>query len=432
LAEKKLILRPRRFALFFLLGLICLGLAGCYDLETEIHVLPDGSGFFTTWVRVDRKEALLATAIGGRSLGEEIDAAVENLHLAAEAVQGVKMVDDAVFDEADKTVLRYRFLFDNVGALNRFWKSPAAMETAILLAGARLDFQSGGGKCGNFLVDLKVRERKPESLFTRSDPTLRRLDEETYRVFLEKVFSGRFRLRLVPPGKVKATDAPFRDAQGYPIYEKSLYNLFTGGLSAKVKSELACDEKDAPPPVSKVVTVGPAPSASETAAVMQAVPLFVQTTVEFNQVGRFTADLAVQFDVKPPMKEALEFYLPLMMTFFPGASSDMTWTAEKTNDGTFRYRFVSNKPINFKKKKNPFVFLGRDGRREVFRMKIPAFPWSSVRPKDAPARKIMTVKVLLREKISMTNASEVDGKQAVWRITDSMLKDQVTLEALSE
>ena len=63
--------------------MICFGLSGCYDLETEIHVLPDGSGFFTAWVRVDRKDALLATAIGGQSLGEEIDAAVENLHQAA-------------------------------------------------------------------------------------------------------------------------------------------------------------------------------------------------------------------------------------------------------------------------------------------------------------------------------------------------------------
>ena len=414
-------------------ALACLLVAsGCYDLETEIRILPDGSGFLTGWVKVDRRDAVVATAIGGHTLNQEIGEAVANLQRATQERKGVDLLDSAVYEEGEKTVLRYRFVFDNVNSLNNFWTSAIAAGTPILLANAKMEFTGGTGKCGSYFTRIKVEKREPEKLFVAKDPTLARLDDATYRMFLEKIFSGHFRLRVVPPGDVSASDAPVTDVRGLPVYEKTLFELFSGGLEARVKTNLSCDKPETVKEEGKGVTLGPAPAASDVVNVMQALPLLTKTTVELTQSGRNSADLTVEIDAEPAMKDAIEFYLPVLFGAFPGSMSNMVWSAAKTEEGNYRYRFTSKKAINFKDLKSPLIFLGKDNLKNVFRMQIPEFPYAKIRPADSAARTIMIVKVNLADEIVMTNATEHGGKSATWVVTDQMLRNKVTLEALTK
>ncbi|MCZ7585351.1 MAG: hypothetical protein M5R36_19550 [Deltaproteobacteria bacterium] len=404
--------------------------SACFDLEAELRIMPDGSGFLTTWVRVDRRDALVAMAVAGRTLSEEIDDAVAGLREATDAVRGVQFVDEAVYDEADKTVLRYRVLFDNPSAINAFWKSERARRIPIAVAATQLDFQSGGGACGTFLTAWKSEPRTAAALFPASDPMLEAMDQEAYGAFLDKMLSGNFRLRIVVPGDVKAHDAPARELLGYPLYRMTAREFFEAGLTARVKSEIPCgkeaEQKEVP-----AATLGPVPSADEVEAVVDALPLLLRTTLEFKQTGRHEATYKVAVEVNSELKEVSEFHLSLLLSAFPNLGAHAAWKAEPRPGGRYRYVYASEEPVDFREGRHPMIFIGRDGGKDVFRMRLAPYPAAKNRAPDAPARHVLTVSVELRDDITTTNAQEHDGKKAVWRLDDKTLTRPVTLEALA-
>lgn len=417
----------RVLALLFVLS----ALAACYDLETELRILPDGSGFVTTWVRVNSKDAKLAAALSGVDLDAETLRLTIGLREEVNAAPGVEYLDEVIYEEGDKLVLRYRLVFDNIGALNRLWRSESAKAIPALFAGAQVEFQSGGASCGTFITKLSAAPRDPAKVFLPGTGAFSHLDDRAYGLLLEKFFSGAFRLRVAPPGKIRAADAHAYDVKNRPIYEKTLFKLLNDGLKVFIRSEAPCESVSAEEaPEAAAITLGPAPSPDQLVAVLRAIPWLVDTSIEFTQVGRSKATVRVVMNADKFMGEALDYYISLVPILFPRALKGMKLSRREGEGGT-RFIWESQKPINFAKLKNPVVFLGRDGGRHVFRMKLPQLPFSPGHSGGA-TRRVFRVKVSLLEKISMSNATTRVDNSATWIISDKTLANAVTLEALSE
>ncbi|MBZ0273396.1 hypothetical protein K8I61_15260 [bacterium] len=410
--------------------LVALATGGCFDLETEIRILPDGSGFLTGWVRMDRRDAILATAVGGRGLAAETASAASALAEAAGAADGVDLIDHSFYEEADRAVFRYRLVFDNPKALNDFLNGDAAREMPLLPAAAKLEMT--GARCGDFSVHLNLAQRDPRKMVEPDPTALSNLDAATFDLLVEKMFSGSMRLRVAPPGKVRSSNAPMTDAQGLPVYEKRLHGVLTSGLYAQVESALDCETMTPGVEPAEGVTVGPAATADEVVRVMRSLPHFAQAHLVLTQTDAKHARWGVRVDAKSATKEAVEFYLPLIFALFPGAATQMEWTAAKAAGDTYRYEFFAKEPLDFSKFANPFVYVGKDGGKNVFRMRLPKFPHISTLPPDAPSHRVLSVEVTLVDPILQTNADTHEENKAAWRITDQMLREPIVLEAITE
>lgn len=403
---------------------------GCWDLETEIRLLPDGSGFLTTWVRMESRKARLVTAMSGSGLDAELDEVRRAVRQATMAAEGVDFVDDAVYEEGDRLVLRHRILFDGIGALNAFWASEAAASIPVLFSGAKMEFTGGGGPCGSFRTSLTTAKRDPSTVFSIDNAEIGRLDAETRDLWNREMLAGQFRLRLVPPGDVTGHDAPAADIEGYPIYEKNLYELFAGGLSARMTSRLECGSDFKTREESKGVTVGAVPDAVQVNAVMAALPAMGHTVVEFTQTDSHRAHVHAVITVDPPLDDAVKTYLPILMAALPGATAHTTMSVKEIG-GKAVFEFATREPIDFRNLENGVAYFGRDGAIDVFRMLLPASPYAQRKPEGSLKRPLLTVKVRFRGTVDKSNAQSVTGDTAVWEINDEMLKTPVTLEAIS-
>ncbi|MCB1154598.1 hypothetical protein KDL45_13170 [bacterium] len=411
--------------------LLLAALSGCFDLETELRLLPDGSGFVTTWVRVDHRDALIASSIGGQGIDAEVEAAVANLKDAMGRVEGVDWVDHQVYMDGDKQVLRFRYVFDHQQALNEFWNGPAA-GIPILMAGARLDFRGSSTSCGRYVTGLNIAPRDPVALFPLDQGEMGDLSDEVRTAMRDKIFGGEFRLRIVPPGVVEAADAPSQDASGYPIYQSRMMALLRNGRRIGTRSYLECGKDNPATPESTGVTVGAAPAPDMVKLVMRGLPLFVETSMELEQVDKRRANVKVVMLADEPMGDALSFYLPLLLAAFPQSAANMNLSSDKMADGRTMFTFTSKEAIDLRDANNSLVFLGKDGPVQIFRMKLPASPYVVDRPPDAPPRRIVTIRVKLLDEIRVTNATEKQGSVAIWRIDDQTLRNAVTLEAVSK
>jgi len=409
---------------------------GCLDWETEVRILPDGSGILTGWISTDRRDAVLGASLLDRDVYREIDMMISRLKDAAEETSGVNFLNYSLLEEGEKLVLRYRYVFDHIGALNDFWRSQAAKRIPFLLAGASLDFKSGGGFCGVYAASMKVEPRTPDHMLWPMMDDFARLNDATFNLLLEKMYSGVFRLRLALPGEMKAGDAQIFDIRSMPVYETTLKDIFLKGLRAKVGSELPCpkdgdkakvegyDEGD------RSISYGRAPKFSDLLFAVRSLPRFVYTSIEIEQVSYRKAYVSVVIEAKEPIADALKFYLPLLLTILPSASKDMELSTE-TRDGSVFYRMKTRKAFDFQKLKSSAVFVGWDRGRDVFRMRLPVFPVSGD-SSEGEAVEMLRISVKLKHEISMSNATQITGREAVWRLTDRMLSQKVVLEALSK
>ncbi len=412
-----------------------LAAAGCLEWETEVRILPDGSGIFSTWITGNRLDAALTANILQKDVQAEVERMASMLKSASEDIDGVEFLDDALYDEGEKLVFRYRYVFDNVGALNKFWRSPAAKQIPYLLAGATLDFKSGGGLCGNYGASMKIDVRNPDHLLWPAMEDFGRLEETTYRQVLDKLYSGDFRLRLVLPGTMKAGDAKIFDLRSVPLYQMTINDLFAKGMKADALSVLPCKkdggENETPEQNDRSLSLGPAPTFTDVAFVAKSLPRYFHVSVQFEQAGRHKADVTIEIEVKRPAAKAAEFIMPLFFSILPSSVKDMDLSAEKDDQGNFKYIMRSKKAIDFYKVKSPVVFLGRDKGRDVFRMHLPAFAFD-FDPSEGREVELLRVVVKMNHDVAITNATLMDGDKAVWRLTDRMLSRKIVLEALSK
>lgn len=419
-----------RIARIWCVAALAVAAVGCFDLETEIRLLSDGSGIVTSWVRIDQRDARIATELAGSGLDDEIASALAQLRAASAGIDGLDPLDESVYEEAGKIVLRYRLVFDRLEALNRFWSSEAVASLPYVVSSSTLKMNAPGGLCGEFFTEFVGAKRDPEKVVRLDDPALTELGDDTRRVLVERLLSGRFRLRLTVPGVTTTHNASLTDVDGFAIYETTLLDFIRNGMTARVKSRVECGaspESLAP----KDVTVGPAPDPGEVAEVLRVLPSLAQLNVEFTQVSRHEADVRVRIDSTLESGEALQTYLPILLACFPNATADMTMESVRTPEGRVRFEFATKKPVNFKRMPNNLVFMGRDGAIDVFRMNLPASVYAERSAEGERSRRIVTVKATMPAKIEKTNATEHAERTAVWVITDKMLRNPVTLEAVS-
>ncbi len=415
---------------------VALVATGCLDWETEVRILPDGSGILTSWISTDRRDALLGASLLDRDIHQEIDKMVFRLQDAAKETGGVNFLDYSLLEEGEKLVLRYRYVFDHIGALNNFWRSQDAKQIPFLLADSRLDFKSGGGLCGVYGASIKVEPRTPDHMLWPMMGDFARLDDATFSLLLEKIYSGVFRFRLALPGEMKAGDAKKFDIRSRPVYETTLSNLFHVGLRAKVGSELPCPKAgdkakvEDPDEGDRSISYGRTPKFSDLLFAVRTLPRFVHTSIDIEQISRRKAHVRVEIEAKEPMADAFRFYLPLLLTILPTAIEDMELTTE-TRDGSVFYRMKTRKAFDFQKLKSSAVFVGRDKSRDVFRMRLPIFPVFGD-SSEGEAVEMLRISIRLKHEITMSNAAQIKDREAVWRLTDRMLSQKVVLEALSQ
>ncbi len=419
-----------RLARFLCVAFLAATTVGCFDLETEIRLLSDGSGIVTSWVRIDKRDAAIATELAGSGLDEEIASALAQLRAASTGIDGLDPLDESVYEEAGRIVLRYRLVFDRLDALNKFWASEAVQALPYVVSSSTLAMKAPGGLCGEFFSEFVGAKRDTARVIRLDDPALAELGEAARNQLVERLLSGRFRLRLTVPGVTTTHNASLTDVDGFAVYDTTMLDFIRNGLTARVKSRVECGQS----PESlepRDVTVGPAPDPGEVAEVLRVLPSLAQLSVEFTQVSRSEANVRVRIESTLEAGEALQTYLPILLACFPNATAGMTMESTRTPDGRIRFEFATKEPVNFRKTPNSLVFMGRDGAIDVFRMNLPASVYAQRSAEGERSRRILTVKVTMPSKIEKTNATEQAEQTAVWVITDKMLNNPVTLEAVS-
>lgn len=411
---------------------------GCFELETEVRFFEDGSGFVTQWARFDLSDVAVASVMMGSTVEGETASVLRNLEDLFLDVQGVSLVDHEVQNETNKIVLRYRFAFENVKSLNAFLADPALDDQLLVPAKGAFTFIAQPRECGgDYQTSFQFSPRPYEAIATFHYREIDNLPAEQKALVIEKFLSGKMRFRVVMPGKAKAHDANVTDGAGFPVYETRVFDLFTKGLKGSCRFSVPCEkgkEEQAPLPddLPMPVTFGYTPTADELNRTARALPNFLDVLLEYDCHKFGGVKIAITFLVKAPLHGPFEFYFPILFLGFPAMETDYNVTMKQVDDDLYRYRFESKKKIKLKGKGSHYAFFGRNFSHYSFRMNLPKLNFAPSSPQGTVARTLLRVKATLPAKILRSNATQVKENEAVWVITDRMMENKITIEAVTE
>jgi hypothetical protein len=411
---------------------------GCFDLETEVRFLEDGSGFVTQWVRIDTADVTVAAAIQGSTVQMEIASTIAALDSMFETADGVALLDREVYSEADRTVLRYRYMFENSDSLGRYLNNSALDRQLIVPYGGGFKFRSTPAKCGGtYDLDFSFRPRSEEAISEFGHRDIDALSAEDKEAVIRKFYSGKMSLRIVLPGKTTSHSAEALEPTGFPVFRTTVLDLFRTGLKGHVRSRVACDTTEQSTPDAAntpavPITFGYVPSPEEIARVARNLGHFGQMAIEFNCLSRGRVEITVTYLLSEPIRGPFEFYFPLLFAAFPLMEAEYDTKLELVGDGRYRYRFTSKKPVNLAKLGSRNIFYGRDKGSHVFRLNLPPMKFGAARPEGAASPVMLRVRVTLPKNIRVSNALDINENTATWALTDKMLENKITIEALSE
>lgn len=430
----------RRLTAFVLLLAVALTASGCFDVDTEVKVLPDGSGFVTVWVRMTTRLAAIGTAARGSSLAAEKVALLRRLDEIFYEREGVRLVDRNIVEEADSQVLRYRYSFDDAAALNRFWADAENAKQDVTISGAKLNLVRTGADCGaSFDATVSFAPRPLEQILEIGTAVFGKQTPETKAQLAEEYYKGRFRLRLVLPGQTAGADADQVDTAGRPIWQKSLYELLRTGLVAKAASRLDCDGNTARPAAAdesfpapaETISDGPRPTMAEVLEALNGLGDLV--TMEIRADVDKKSSLRLTYRIDSRVDQPVQNLLLALLAPLPTLAEDWEWQSSRDKDGFLRLTLRTKKPLRLDQTGSGFLFAGRDGNHFTFRLKLPPLVLArAARGPDDPGPVMVKVRVKMPRRIAQANATFVEGQSARWVLTQRDLVEPVVLEAISE
>jgi len=415
---------------------------GCFDLETEIKFLEDGSGFVTQWVRMDLADVAAAAALAGTTVDKWTLEVTDGIDDAFFDRTKVRLFDKETYVIGQKLVLRYRYLFHSTSALNEFLSEKYLVEQLVFPAGGHFSFTSRQKDCGgDFAVAFTFDPRGEENIENLGYSEIDRLPLEEKVPILAKFYSGKMNLRIVMPGKTSTHTAGLLDGGGRPVYQSRVLDFLRKGIKGKVTSIKKCvnaaKEKSSGVENSfhntTSITTGSTPTPFEIQKAARGIPHFLDILYEFECDDKERVRISATFYLKEPLQGVFEFYFPLLFGPFPRMESDYKMEMGQASPGLYKYKFVLKKPIKLSKLKSRYVFYGKEKGRYVFRMNLPKMKFGPPGGKGIEARALLKVKVTLPAKIRISNATSLMDKTAVWDISDLMTQEnKITIEAISE
>ena len=422
--------------------LIVLFLSGCFDLETEIRFLEDGSGFVTQWVRMDIADLTAAAALSGTTVEAWTAEVINGIDQAFLERTKVELLDRVTYSTGGKLVLRYRFVFHSTAALNEFLADPDLIEQLVFPAKGRFEFVATKAPCGNdYSVNFSIPPRGEENISRLGYSDIDGLPADEKEPIIVKYYSGKMNLRVVLPGKTKTHSAKITDGRGYPVFQAKVLDYLRKGLKGKAASKGNCDKEslgetlpvDNITDKSEPISIGPAPDPFELQKVAKGLPHFLKIIYEFDCDSKGGVIITASFFVAEPLQGPFEFYFPLLFGAFPHMEAEYDLELGKVEPNLFRYRFKTKKPIKFSKLKSHYVFYGKQKGYYLFRMNLPKLKFGEPPAPGFEAKTLLKVKVSLPEKVRISNATTLKEKTAIWELTDIMLQtDKITLEAITE
>ena len=416
--------------------LVC---SGCFELETEVHFLEDGSGFVTQWVRVDAADASVVAAMSGISLETYKQSVLGDLESLFIDQKQVQLLDRGYVYEPGKLVLRYRFLFHTTQGLNDFLNAPEVGDPLIMPTRGTFTFREQKQGCGgSYHLSFTFLPRPIEIIAHFDAPEIDNLPQAEKDLVIGKFYSGEMRMRVVMPGKTMSHNAIATDGVGNAIYKTSVLQFYRRGLNGQVRSQIKCKDGVPQPGLDPTktgvpITLGYVPSGDELVRTLGALSAYMDVLLEFDCTKHDTLTLTATFRTKAPFQGPFEFYFPMMFVAFPVIESQYNITTAAPEPGVYQYRFQSKEPIDPVKLGSRYIYYAKQKNYYAFRMKLPKMEFMPPMPEGTESNVLFSVKVMLPDKVRMTNATEVSDKTAVWRITDRMLRENpITLEVLSE
>jgi hypothetical protein len=415
---------------------LALALAGCYDVEAEIKLLADGSGFVTLWVRVPTRLAAIGSALQGSTLAAEKQAVLARLDQVFDAVNGVRLVERVIVVEGDAQILRYRYAFDTVADLNHFWADPENTRQDDTISGARLTFAHHGEGCdATFQAEALFPAKSESQINEIGTAVFGRQAADVRTQLAEEYYKGRFRLRLALPGQASAADAEQADVAGFPIWQRRLIDLYRRGLAAKAASHMVCDEKGARKPApdetyptpSIALSEGPKPVIGDVLAALYGLGDLVTMEIEAD-VGKLTS-LRITYHIDERVDQPVANLLFLVLGTTPTLAADWDIAAAREESGQLAFTVKTKRPLRLDKTGSAIFFAGPDGDQTTFRLRLPPLASAASLPPEAAGPVMVRVKVKMPKAIRQSNAMLTRDDTARWMLTARDLTQPVVLEA---
>jgi hypothetical protein len=418
---------------------ICLTATGCFEMETEVKLLPDGSGFVSVWVKMTERLATIGAAAQGSTLAREKRSALARLDRLFYERDGIQLVERVIEPQGDSLVLRYRYAFDSPEKLNAFWAHPENREQELTIQGGKLTFVPLGEGCGARYEAAVALDRAPmNQVFQLADDIVGQASPEAREAVVEEYLKGRFRLRVVLPGKPGATDATMTDTTGRPMWETTLLALYRRGLTAKANSQITCEDTaprptaadETPPAPTITLSAGPRPTVTDVMTVLGNLGDLVTLEIDATVAKKSTLELRYAIDSRvAPQIEAL---LLMVIGTLPTLAEDWSWSAARGEQGRLIVAIKTKEALRLDKTGSPTLFAGRDGPDTVFRLRLPALTAGAGRPPEVIGPVVIRASVKMPKDVRQSNATEIEGDTARWVLTARDLAGPVVLEAISE
>jgi len=372
----------QNYRLLIMVILIVLLLSGCFDLETEVRFLDDGSGFVTQWVRMDIADVAAAAVLSGTTVEQWSAEVISGIDNAFFDRTKVELLDRVTYTSAGKLVLRYRFVFHSAAGLNEFLADPDLFQQLVFPAGGHFRFSKTKDKAGcsnDFIVDFLFPPRGEQNISKLGYSDIDRLSADEKEPIIRKFYSGKMNFRIALPGKTQSHSAKLLDVGGYPVFKTNVLGFFRNGLKGKVASREKCNNEslgkspetgktvDKPVPI----TIGPTPDSFELQKVAKGLPHFLNILYQFDCNSKGGVIITAVFFVTEPLRGPFEFYFPLLFGAFPHMEAEYDLELGKVEPNLFKYTFKTKKPIKFSKLKSHYLFYGKEKGNYVFRMNLP-------------------------------------------------------------
>lgn len=425
---------------YLFIALAALLCAGCFDLEAEVKILEDGSGFVTVWARVPTRIAVIGTAMGNQSLADARRDLLLNLDELFAERDGIQLVERLTFTEADQEVLRYRYAFDSARQLNEFWAVAQNRDQDVTLRNAQLTVtKTGDDNQARYEAKLVFPAQPATEIYALTGTIFANQPLHVRKQVVEEYYKGGFRLRLALPGKIGATDASQVDTGDYPIWQTRLLDLYLYGLTASATSTVQAtpgeparptEADESFPAPSTPLTAGPHATIGDMWRALDSLGDLVRLEIEVDVAKR--SRMTVTYRVDQRIDRPLESLLTLPLVTLPTVAPDWTVETQRDERGRLLYRLSTKEPLRLDKTESPHLFAGRESDRYVFRMNLPQLTFAEHRPPEAAGTVAVKVIVTMPHDIHTGNATVINGNKAEWTLTTRDLLVPLTLEAICD
>ena len=412
-----------RLALLCVLAVL---LAGCFDVETEVVILPDGSGFVTVWTRLSTRVVAIASALANSSPEADKKELLQNLDRLFADQPGVQLVERGFLTEGDDQVLRYRYMFENA-------------KLAFAIYQAKIDWTRTGQDCdARYTANLEFAPRAETEIYDLRGTVFADQPPAVQRLLIDEFYRGHFRARLALPGENHGTDPSMIDTAGFPMWETTVIDLYRRGWKIQSSSHFTCPAGQARPlqpgetypAPSLSMTVGPHATLAEVLRTFADLGDLVHLEIDV-QVHR-RSEIKITYRIDPRVSEPVRNLLLLPFVTMPTLAHDWDVSSQQEESGFYVFQIKTKRPMRFDETDSPFLFAGLDHDRYVFRMRLPQLSFAGARPPETAGRVQLKAHVKMPGPIRTSNATIVHDDTADWTLTSRDLLQPVTLEAICD